>query len=421
MRFKKSTLSNGIRVVSEMHPESRAASLGVWVLSGTRDEIPKEAGISHFLEHLVFKGTKTRTAFQIAKSLEELGGDLNAFTTREYTCYHALVLKDHWKIALDVLSDLVSNMELKKADFELEKSVILQEIAMGEDNLEELIYDLYFEQAFPKHPLGKPILGTEASIKAMTMRQIKDRYESHHSGPNLIVSASGDIQHQDLVDEVERLLKKKKKTRFTLKRSKPRHSPIRSVIEKPGEQLHLLMGLPVPSFQDKLRFEAFIVNALLGGGMTSKLYQKVREKKGLVYSIYSQLNTFVDCGLITLYAACESKNMKAVMRTVQSEIRNLAQRGIRESDIELFKTQVKGSLLLGSDDIENRMNSIAINEMVFGEYRSVESVIEEIEAVNADSIAKFMETYYRPEKFGVMLVGAGAHNLEDYVSEYRLD
>jgi len=418
-RFKKTVLENGIRVVSEMHPQSRAASLGIWVLSGTRDEVPEEAGISHLLEHLVFKKTKNRSAFQIAKSLEELGGELNAFTTREYTCYHAYVLKDHWRLALDVLSDLVANMDLVKSDFELERSVVMQEIAMSEDSQEEMIYDLYFDHAYGKHPLGRSILGSLQSLKAMTMKRVRDRYQSHYSGPNLIVSATGDLQHQDLVDEVQRLLRKKKKTRFALKRSPPKHQAIRIAIEKPGEQLHLLMGLPVSSFRDKYRFEAFIVNALLGGGMTSKLYQQVREKKGLAYSIYSQLNTFMDTGLLTIYGACEPKNMRAMMRTIRQQVLALKKNGVRASDIEIFKTQVKGSLLLGSDDIENRMNSIAVNELVFGQYRSVESITEEIDAVSAKSVNAFMQDYFHPQKMGIMLLGAGASDLKEELENER--
>ncbi|MFN7730064.1 MAG: M16 family metallopeptidase [Bdellovibrio sp.] len=415
MRFKKTTLANGIRVVSEMQPESRAAALGVWVLSGTRDEASNEAGISHFLEHMVFKGTKNRTAFQIAKSLEELGGELNAYTTREYTCYHAFVLKDHWRVALDVLSDLVNNMQLKKSDFEVERSVILQEIAMGDDSQEDMIYDHYFDKAFGKHPLGRPILGNQNSIAKMNMKQVRDRYEQHYSGPNLIISAAGDLEHQDLVSAVEKALKRKKKTRFKVQRSKPRHAAIREVVERPGEQLHLLMGLPVTSFKDKYRFEAFIVNALLGGGMTSKLYQKVREKKGLVYTIYSSLNTFVDYGLINIYAACEPKNMVPVIKNIQTEVRALKERGVRASDIELFKTQVKGSLLLGSDDVENRMSSIGVNEMVFQEYRPVERVIEEIEAVTPKTIKEFMREYYDMEKWGLVLLGAEAESHREMI------
>lgn len=419
MRFKKTTLPNGIRVLSEMHPESRAASLAIWVLSGTRDETPKEAGISHFLEHLVFKGTKTRTPYQIVKALEELGGELNAYTTREYTCYHALVLKDHWKIAMDVLSDLVTNMDLKSADFELERSVILQEIAMSEDSQEELIYDLYFDEAFGKNTLGRPILGSQQSIENMTMKQVKSRYETHYTGSNVIIAAAGDLQHQDLVEEAQRLLKKKKKSRMKMGRVKPRLAPIRSVHSKNGEQLHLLMGMPAPSFKDKWRFEAFIVNALLGGGMTSKLYQQVREKKGLVYTIYSALNTFEDAGMINVYAACEPKNMKTVLKTIGAQMRSLKKNGVRASDIELFKTQVKGSLLLGSDDIENRMTSIAVNELIFNEYRSVESVIAEIDAVTPKSIREYMREYYDLDKVGIMLLGAQAEELRDYVENFK--
>ncbi len=294
VRFKKTTLKNGIRVVTEMHSESRAASLGIWVGTGTRDEAPGDEGISHFLEHLVFKGTETRSAFQIAKSLEALGGELNAYTTREYTCYHALVLKDHWQQALDVLSDLVSNMKMNRSDFALEKSVILQEITMGDDALEELIYDEYLSKCLPKHPLGRSILGTEASVEAMTQKQIQTYYKERYSGSNLIVSASGNIDHEEFVKRVEDVLGHKPKKRLKLRRTRPKHRAFRSVVEKPVEQLHILMGLPCATFKDKDRFEAFMVNALLGGGMTSRLYQSVREKKGLVYSIYSSLNTFDD-------------------------------------------------------------------------------------------------------------------------------
>jgi len=309
---------------------------------------------------------------------------------------------------------------MRKSDFELERSVILQEIAMSDDNHEEMIYDHYFDRAFGKHPIGRPILGNQSSIGAMTMKQVRDWYDTHYSGPNLIVSAAGDIEHQDLVNELSKAMMGKRKTKVKSKRVKPRHLPIREVIEKQGEQLHLLMGLPATSFRDKFRFEAFIVNALMGGGMTSRLYQRVREKKGLVYTIYSQLNTFVDFGLITMYAACEPKNMKSVIKTVQSEFRRLEQKGVRPSDIEIFKTQVKGSLLLGADDVENRMSSIAVNEMVYGEYRPVEHVINEINAVTPKTVKEFMREYYRGEKWGVMLLGANAEAHRGLIEDLKI-
>jgi predicted Zn-dependent peptidase len=421
VRFKKTVLKNGIRVVTEMHSESRAASLGIWVGTGTRDEAVGDEGISHFLEHLVFKGTDTRSAYQIAKSLEALGGELNAYTTREYTCYHALVLKDHWNLALDVLSDLVSNMKINKSDFALEKSVILQEITMGDDALEELIYDEYLSRCLPKHPLGRSILGTVASIESMTQRQILTYYKERYSGSNLIVSASGNIDHEEFVKAVESLLGHKPKKRLKVRRTRPKHRAFRAVIEKPVEQLHLLLGLPCASFKDRDRFEAFIVNAMLGGGMTSRLYQSVREKKGLVYTIYSSLNTFDDFGVTNIYASCEKANMKQVVKTIAQEFRRIARHGVSDTDINLFRTQLTGGLLLGADDIENRMQSIGVNEMVFGKYKPVDEIIDEINALTADSVNAYLEKRFDLKNLGAVLMGGGADELKDWFLNFDFE
>jgi predicted Zn-dependent peptidase len=414
MVFKKTELKNGIRVVTELHPSSRAVSIGVWVLTGTRDEASTEAGISHFVEHLVFKNTKTRTAYQIAKSLEALGGELNAYTTREYTVYHCLLLKDHWRKGLEVLSDLVSNMQLKKSDFELERSVILQEIGMAEDDLEDLIYDIYFEKSLPRSSLGKPILGNIKSITNMKMRQVNEYYQKYYSANNIIVAAAGSLDHHDLVTAVEEFLGHKKKRKFKTDRTKPVHKVTRTVLEKNSEQLHLCMGLPVTSFRDRNRFDAFIVNALLGGGMTSRLYQSVREKRGLAYTVYSSLNTFDNFGCINIYASCEQKNMKAVFKSIQQEITKLRKQKVSEHDLEMYKTQVKGAILLGSDDVENRMTSIAVNEMVFHKYKAVDQVIEEIDSVSVKSVNDFINKYIRVKNLSVVLMGGGAKELEPY-------
>lgn len=420
VKFKKTELKNGITVVSENHPHSHAVSIGVWVKVGTRDESSKDHGVTHFLEHLVFKGTKTRSAFQISKSLEALGGELNAFTTREYTCYHALVLKDHWMIAMEVLSDITQNMKLKKSDFELEKSVVLQEIAMGEDELDELIYDLYLEDCYGNHELGRQILGTEDSISSMTMKQVQAYYKERYCGSNIIIGAAGNIDHGELVDLVEKLFKKSRAPKsFPKKATKPKHRSFRKVIEKPTEQLHLLYGFPCPSFSDNDRFEAFIVNALLGGGMTSKLYQSIREKKGLVYTVYSSLNTFKDVGIMSIYAASEPKNTPSVVKTMMSEIKKIRQIGISKSDLELFKTQVKGAILLGSDDIENRMQSISVNEMIFEKYKPVEAIIEEINEVTVDSVNRFIQERLQTDNMGGVLIGGQAARLEKWFQEFE--
>lgn len=418
--FKKTELANGIRVLSEAHPVSRAVCISIWVLTGTRDETPEVMGISHLLEHLVFKGTKTRSAYQIAKSLEALGGDLNAYTTREYTCYHAMVLKDHWEQALDVLTDLVSNMHLNKKEFGLEKGVILQEIAMSEDSHEELAYDVFYEQVYGKHPLGRPILGTPASIALMKQNQVMEYYKNTYSGKNIIVSASGSIDHQDLLDGVQKRLGSKKKIALKNTRKAPRWLTRRHVVEKQAEQVHMLLGFPTASFKDKNRFEAVITNTLLGGGMTSKLYQSVREKRGLVYTIHSSLNTHMDSGMLTIYAGTEVKNARKVGDLISKEFGKIRKNGVSRADVEMFKTQIIGSILLGSDDIENRMTSLAVNEIVFGKFRSVESVIEEIKAVTVDSVNDYLRHDLDLEKTSGVLLGPGVNELKSWWNDLKL-
>jgi predicted Zn-dependent peptidase len=349
----------------------------------------------------------------------KLSAKKSALLNKKNNCYHALVLKDHWRVAMDVLSDLVNNMQLVRDDFQLEKSVILQEIAMGDDALEELVYDIYLENCLPKHPLGRPILGTEASVSAMTQKQINHFYKQNYSGKNLIVAAAGNIDHEELVKAVEHFLGSKPKKKLKINRTRPKHRPFKVVMEKPSEQLHLLLGLPCATFKDKNRFEAFVVNALLGGGMTSKLYQSVREKRGLVYTIYSTLNTFDDFGILNIYASCEKDKMKAVVKTVASELKKLSKRKITAHELEMFKTQVKGGLLLGSDDIENRMQSIGVNEMVFGNYKPVTSIIEEMDAITVKSVNDYLKNNFDLKNMGAVLVGGGASELKEWFQDFK--
>lgn len=404
-------------MLTEEHQGSRAISIGIWILSGTRDESSSEAGISHFLEHLVFKGTKTRSAYQIAKSLEALGGELNAYTTREYTCYHAIVLKDHLPEALDVLSDLVSHMKLVEKDFKLEKSVILQEIAMSDDNQEEVIYDIFFDQVYGKHPLGRPILGTVGSVAKLSQSALLKHYSKVYSGSNVLVSATGALDHDRFAALVKEKLGKKSKQTIKAKRKPPSWKKIRVCEDKSGETCHLLLGLPVGSFKDDLRFESYIVNTLLGGGMTSRLYQSVREKKGLVYSIYSALHTHTDCGMLVIYVQTEPKNLKQVTKLIAKELQKMRKKGISKADVEMFKKQVIGSILLGSDDIENRMTSLAVNEMVYGEYKSAESIIAEIQQVSVQSVQKFIDRYLKADLVSGVIVGAKASEQKKWFSE----
>lgn len=417
--FKKSVLSNGVRIVTEQHSYSKAVSIGVWVLTGTRDEEPEEVGLSHFVEHLVFKGTKTRNAYQIAKSLESLGGDLNAYTTREYTNYHCTVLKEDWKIGLEVLADLVCNMKILKKDFELEKKVILQEIAMSDDTPEDLIFDYFFEGVYKNHPLGRQILGLSTTIEKMTQKKVFEFYKHFYQGENLIISAAGPVDHDQFVIQCQKYFKTRKKFVSRINRRAPRWKVHRKIYERDMEQAHILVGLPTASFHDKYRFEAFILNALLGGGMTSRLYQAIREKQGLAYTVFSSLNTNSDSGNITVYAGTDSKNVKKIVQIVADELLKIKKQGVKYSDINLFKTQVRGQLLMGSEDIDNRMSSLGVNEMIFNNYRSVDSIIAEMEKVTEKSMKEYIKKYMDLSKTSVVLVGPNLNEYTDWLNKFN--
>ncbi len=416
--YKKTVLSNGVRVVTEQHSHSNSVSIGVWVLTGTRDEAPDEVGLSHFVEHLVFKGTKNRNSYQIAKSLESLGGDLNAYTTREYTNYHCLVLKEDWKIGLEVLADLVGNMKISKKDFELEKKVILQEIAMSDDTPEDIIYDYLFEGVYKNHPLGRQILGKSITIEKMTQKKVSEFYRQFYQGENLIISAAGSVDHDQFVIQCQKFFRNRKKYTGLTKRRAPRWKVCRDIFEKDMEQAHILMALPATSFHDKYRFEAFILNSLLGGGMTSRLYQAVREKQGLAYTVFSGLNTNVDSGNLTIYAGTDTKNVKKVVAIIRDELLKIKRQGFRATDLKLFKTQVRGQLLMGSEDIENRMSSLGINEMIFKNYRSVEHVIKEVEKVSLESMQAYIDEYFDLSKMAVVLMGPELKKHQAWLNDY---
>ena len=403
--FQKTTLSNGVLVVTESHPFTRAVASGVFVEIGTRDENIKKAGLTHFLEHLVFKGTRKRSSYELAKALEAVGGDLNAYTSREYTCFHATSLKEHMALGLDVVMDLVTNANLGLDDFKTEREVIIQEIHMSKDGLEEYILDEYLEKVFAGHALATPILGTEKTLAGLKRADVFKHYEANFRGPRMIVSVSGPVEHDQVCEMVEKGLGKAKRTAGALKRRAPRLKKVQEFIHRPSEQVHLLVGQPSCSYKSKHRFESYVVNDLMGGGVTSRLYQRIREDKGLVYSVYSYLQSFVDTGLFLTYAGTEAKNAQPVLKAMKSEFEKFVNGGIKRSDLAMFKTQVKGQILLGAEDMENRMNSLGINEMVFGEYRPVDLVISEIDKVSIKSVNEYVSKYFDLDETSVMVMG----------------
>lgn len=403
--FQKTTLDNGVRIVTESHPFTRAVSVGIFAELGTRHEEEKKAGVTHFLEHLVFKGTRKRNAFEIAKALDAVGGDLNAYTSREYTCFHATSLKEHLALSVDVLCDMVTGAKLTREDFDKERDVIVEEIKMSMDTLEEYILDIYLEKAYEGQDLAIPILGTEETLAALTRKDVMEHYKDMFRGGRIIVSVAGPVEHDQVVEQIEKILGKLPKRTPVIKNKTPRIRRVQEYIERPSEQAHLLVGLPSCSYKSNFRFESFVVNDLLGGGVTSRLYQKIREDKGLVYSVYSFLQSFVDTGLLLIYAGTGADNAHQVLKIIRSELERLEDKGIKPNELAMFKTQVKGQILLGAEDMENRMNSLGINEMVFGEYKPIDEVIHEIDQVNVKSLKEYIKKYVDSSATSVMVMG----------------
>ena len=406
--FKKSTLDNGIRVLSEHYPHSRCLMMGFWISVGTRFEKKEQMGVSHLLEHMVFRGTEKYNAFELARCLEARGGEINAFTGREYTCFHTSCLKEDMDLSVDVLSQICAFASFSDSGFKREKQVIKQEILMAADDLEEYVYDLYYEKIFPDHPLGYQILGSMESLKNLTLNHVKDHYNQCFVPENVIITAVGSVDHEALKASVENHLSKKTwKIDRGLKSSliTPPEVVINDFFVKDSEQYHILMGFPACSYLNSDRFNHFVVNTALGGGMTSKLYQSLREERGLVYSVFSTLNTFTDTGIQTVYAGTQKENVTEVIDLIKKELNNLRQNGLSQDDIELYKTQAKGEIIIGSEDFENRMNSLAINEMIFGEYRPVDQVLCDIDKVNRDSVMESVHSKLDPEKLSLFLLG----------------
>jgi len=408
MSFKKTVLSNGLRILSESHPESRCAVVGAWVPNGTRHEPADMVGVSHLIEHMVFKGTSEFSAYDLARSLECVGGEVNAYTGREHTCFHTLSLSENLDLSIHVLSQLVRHANFDPKEFEKERKVIQQEILMSADDLEEYVYDLFFEKVFGDSSLGWPILGTAQSIQTMDRQKAYDYYKSHYTPSNMIVSAAGNVDHDQLVEMVEKELGgdwgAKAPTKVIIT---PEVHKLGEVFHKDSEQFHILASFPSSSYPHKDRFESYVLNTMLGGGMTSLLYQKVREERGLVYSIFSLLNTFTDCGVQTIYAGTDKENVEEVIDLIVQELFLLRQGSVASSDVEMYKTQARAQILIASEDIESRMNSIAINEMVFGDFRSVENVISEVDKVTVDSVNAYIEKQIQPETLGFFMLGPG--------------
>ncbi|MGE5612766.1 MAG: M16 family metallopeptidase, partial [Bacillota bacterium] len=352
--YNKFTLGNGIRIVCERIPHVRSVSLGVWVKAGVRCESRQNNGISHFIEHMLFKGTKNRSAAEIAGSIDNIGGQLNAFTGKECTCYHARVLDEHIEIAIDVLSDMLHNSLFAEKDISLEKKVIIEEISMYEDNPEELVHDILTESVWAGCSIGYPILGTRKSIRKINKDKVLNYFHEKYVPCNTVISVAGNFDEIKLKELLEKYFGQKPQGQDTEQEpdSMPEpeqvdFKPVTSVKEKETEQVHLCIGFEGVKNGDDDIYTLLAINNILGGSMSSRLFQKIREKKGLVYSIYSYPTAYNDAGLFTIYAGMKPENLGIVLKLIQDEIRLLNKRGITSQELEKSKEQLKGSYVLG--------------------------------------------------------------------------
>ncbi len=391
MAIGRTEFTSGLCVLSERMPGVRSVALGFWVLAGSRDEPPRISGSSHFLEHLLFKGTRTRSARDIAEAFDAVGGDVNAFTAKEYTCFYARVRDRDLPMAVEHLSDMFQHSSIRAADVDAERQVILEEIHMHEDTPDDLIHDLFNETLWPDHPLGRPILGTAQSIQAATRDQIRRFYRRHYVPGNLVVVAAGNVRHEELLaligDHMETgRVRAEGPAAWNLRQVGTAPSPSgRSVNRRrKTEQAHLVIGTNGLSRSDPDRFALGIMNVALGGGMSSRLFQEVREKRGLAYSVYSYHTMFVDAGLLAAYAGTTPARAREVLSIIRAQLEDVADGGLSEAEFERAKGHMKGSLVLSLDDPSGRMSRIGKSEISHGEILTVNEMLKRIDAVSFD-------------------------------------
>jgi predicted Zn-dependent peptidase len=416
-KFRKTVFHNGLTLLTERHPEYRSISLGAWVKVGTRHERPRESGVSHFLEHMLFKGTEGRSALDIAREVDQVGGDFNAFTAREYTCFHLLLLSRDTDLGLKILGDVILNSNFESEELERERKVILQEIAMVEEAPEELVHDIFFELAYSSggsHGLGRPILGSESSIRRLKRREILGFFRKHYRPDQLIISIAGNISHDKVVRKLRSLISQpswpgRPEGKITPKSMGYEKAPkVREGcwwVVRPTEQVHVVWAVQGTTYDHVDRFPAFLLNAYLGGGMSSQLYQEIREKKGLAYSVYSSLSAFKDSGVFSVYAATSMNQVGTCLRLIEESAYRLQRELLPESEIKVIRDYLKGTILLSADSVENRMESIAKNEIFMGKYVSVDEVCKMIDAVTPQDLRRVARKFFKPDRRSLLFLG----------------
>lgn len=384
------TLSNGLRIVLEPVSSVRSVSIGIWILTGSRNETNDNNGVSHFLEHMLFKGTKKRSAQDIAEAFDSIGGHVNAFTAKEYTCYYARVLDSYKDVALDILSDMFFNSQFAEEELEREKNVIMEEIKMYEDTPDDQVHHLLSKAIFGNHSLGRPILGTEAHLETMTRDMLIDYMESYYSPNNIVISIAGNIDH-DFMKQVEKTFTLFERPNNDILRTKPTYIFDSITKEKEIEQAHLCLGFPGLAAKDERVVSLALINSTLGTGMSSRLFQEVREKRGLAYSVYSYHNAYVDSGMLGIYAGTKNEQLSVLKEAINHTIEQLVENSITEKELENKKAQLKGNILLSLENTSSRMSRNGRNELLLNKHRTLDEITEEIDAVDLQMIRKTLD------------------------------
>jgi len=399
-------LPNGLLVLSEEMRHIRSISIGIWIKTGSRDELPESNGISHFVEHMVFKGTKTRSAADIARQVDSIGGNMDAFTGKETICFNIKVLDDHLPIALDILSDLVLNPIFTPKDISREKGVILEEIKMDEDNPDYLVHEIFTQNFWKDHPLGKPILGTKETVRSFEQEKLFDFYRQRFAPNNMIISAAGNLNHAKFVELI--------RERFAGLAAVPNgfHQPAPAVTpriitrnKKSLEQVQLCLGVPSHPISYEKRYVSYVLNTVLGGGMSSRLFQKIREEQGLAYAIYSDLNPYRDTGCLTVGAGTSLESTPKVVDSILAEFRELKSEPIPAEELRRAKDQLKGSLMLSLESSTSRMSNLARQQMYFERFFTMDETIEQIESVTAEEVSEMSGQLFNRDQIAVTVLG----------------
>lgn len=404
--YKKNTLDNGVRVVSEKIPYVRSVSLGIWVKTGSRNENRRNNGISHFIEHMLFKGTDKRSAAEIAETIDNIGGQLNAFTGKECTCFYTKTLDTHLDVALDILADMFFNSFFARKDIAVEKKVIFEEIGMYEDSPEELVHDILSETVWDGNSIGYPILGTRKCLKSINKDMILSYMAENYVPENVVISVAGNFEEESLLSLVDKYFGNWKAE--TAKRTEYEAVIFKqglNIREKDTEQVHLCLGFEGIEHGNDRLYSLLAVNNIFGGGMSSRLFQKIREKKGLVYSIYSYPSAYKNAGLFTIYAGMKPEQLNEVSQLINDEIRLLVKKGIKPEELAKSKEQLKGNYILGLESTSSRMNSIGKSELMLGYTNTPEEVLEKIDAISMEVIDDIIDGIFNTDSAGVSIVG----------------